>query len=71
MSPTLTHEEHLELLACIADLHRCRSLTAFPEHAAHALSRLIPCNLSAFNEVNMPRGRLVSSATGRSRTTTA
>lgn len=60
MSPTLSHEEHLELLACIGELHRCRSLAAFPEHAAHALARLIPCSFAAFNEVNLPRGRLVA-----------
>ncbi len=60
MNPILSHQQHLELLACITELHRCRSLTAFPEHAAHALARLIPCSLSAFNEVNLPRGRIVS-----------
>lgn len=60
MSPPLTHEEHLEVLACIHELHRCRSLAAFPEHVIRALAPLIPSNLSAFNEVNMPRGRILA-----------
>ncbi len=59
MSEKLTHEEHLELLACIAELHACRSLTAFPEHALRTLATLVPSNLSAFNEVNVPRKRIV------------
>jgi DNA-binding CsgD family transcriptional regulator len=60
MSPTLSHEEHLEVLACIHELHRCRSLDAFPEHALRALAPVIPSTHSAFNEVNMPRGRIVA-----------
>ncbi len=59
MSPPLSHEEHLEVLACIHDLHHCRSLAAFPRHALRSLAALIPSNLSAFNEVNMPRGRVL------------
>jgi DNA-binding CsgD family transcriptional regulator len=60
MTAPLSHEEHLEVLACIHELHRCRTLAAFPEHALRALATLIPSNLSAFNEVNMPRGRILA-----------
>jgi len=60
MSPPLTHEQHLEVLTCIQELHACRSLAAFPEHALRALAKLVPCNLSAFNEVNLPRKRIVA-----------
>lgn len=60
MSPPLSHEEHLQVLACIHELHRCRSLAEFPRHALHALAELVPNNLSAFNEVNLPRGRLLA-----------
>ncbi len=60
MSPSLTHEQHLEVLACIQELHACRSLTAFPERALHALAKLVPCNLAAFNEVNLPQKRIVA-----------
>jgi DNA-binding CsgD family transcriptional regulator len=55
-----THDEHMQVLDCIQELHRCRSLVAFPQHALQALALLIPSNLSAFNEVNLARGRMVS-----------
>ncbi len=57
MSPPLTHEEHLDVLACIRALYECRSLDAFPHHALRALAQLVPSTLSAFNEVNLPRRR--------------
>ncbi len=60
MSPPLTHEQHLEVLACVQELHACRSLAGFPEHALRALTKLVPSNLSAFNEVNLPRNRIVA-----------
>ncbi len=56
--PPLSHEEHLEVLACIEEIHRCRSLAAFAEHVLRALAPLIPSNLSAFNELNVARKRL-------------
>jgi DNA-binding CsgD family transcriptional regulator len=62
MSPPLSHEEHLEVLACIEELHRCRSLAAFPAHALAALAPLVPSNLAAFNEVNVARRRMISVA---------
>jgi DNA-binding CsgD family transcriptional regulator len=60
MSPPLTHEEHLQVLECIQELHGCRSLAEFPRHSLAVLKRLVPSDLSAFNEVNMPRGRIVA-----------
>lgn len=59
---SLSHEEHLDVLACIEELHRCRSLADFPAHALTALAPLVPSNLSAFNEVNVARGRMLSVA---------
>lgn len=58
----LSHEEHLDVLACVEELHRCRSLTDFPAHALAALAPLVPSNLAAFNEVNVARGRMLSVA---------
>ena len=60
MSQLLTHEEHLDLLACIRELHAARSLAEFPQCALRALALLVPSNLSAFNEVNLPRNRIVA-----------
>lgn len=60
MSAPLSHAEHLQLLDSIRELHECRSLVDFPEVALHALAPLVPSDLAAFNEVNMPRGRLVA-----------
>lgn len=57
--PPLSHEEHLELLGCIQRLYGCRSLATFPEHVLAALAPVIPSTLSAFNEVNLPRNRIV------------
>ena len=62
MSHPLSHEEHLQVLGCIHELHRCRSLADFPQHALRALGQLIPTTFSAFNEVNTARGRLVAVA---------
>lgn len=59
---SLSHDEHLEVLTCIEELHRCRSLADFPAHALAALAPLVPSNLAAFNEVNVARGRMLSVA---------
>jgi DNA-binding CsgD family transcriptional regulator len=56
----LSHDDHAAILACIHDLHACRSLADFPQRSLAALARLVPSNLSAFNEVNMRRGRIVA-----------
>lgn len=58
MNPPLSHDEHLDVLTCVGELYRCRSLTDFPSQALAALAPLIPSTLSAFNEVNLPRGRI-------------
>jgi DNA-binding CsgD family transcriptional regulator len=58
-APLLSSEEHLELLDCIQKLYRCRSIAAFPEHALAAIAPVVPSTLSAFNEVNLPRNRIV------------
>lgn len=62
MSAPLSHEDHLDVLDCIEELHRCRSLDDFPAHALAALAPLVPSNLAAFNEVNVARGRMISVA---------
>ncbi len=58
MSTALTHEQHLEVLTCVGALYRCRSLSEFPSHTLAALAPLVPSTLGAFNEVNVPRGRI-------------
>lgn len=55
----LSHEEHLDVLACVERLYQCRSLAAFPDHVLAAVAPLVPSTLSAFNEVNLARNRVV------------
>ena len=55
----LSHEEYHQVLACIEDLHRCRSLAEFPGNALRAFGKLIPFTLAGFNEVNVKRNRIV------------
>lgn len=59
MRAPLTHDEHLRVLACVQEIYRCRSLQEFPAHVLRAFAPLIPSNLAAFNEVNVPRERLL------------
>ena len=54
----LAHTDYQQVLACIEAIHRCRKLVEFPGHILEALSKLIPSNLSAFNEVNAARNRI-------------
>lgn len=56
----LTNREFPQVLECIGAIHRCRTLADFPARILAALAALIPSNLSAFNEVNEPRNRLVA-----------
>ena len=60
MTPALSDDEYHQLLTCIGELHRCRSLDAFPAQALQALAPLIPSTLAAFNEVNVARERIVA-----------
>jgi DNA-binding CsgD family transcriptional regulator len=60
MNPSLSHEQHLAVLACVGALYRCRSLADFPTHALAALAPVVPSIHSSFNEVNLPQGRLRS-----------
>lgn len=56
----LTHEDYARLLACIENLHRCRRLEDFPQHALAALHRLVPSQLACYAEVDYARQRLVN-----------
>jgi DNA-binding CsgD family transcriptional regulator len=60
MTQLLSSDDHVAVLACIHDLHACRSLADFPRQSLAALARIVPSTLSAFNEVNLRRGRIVS-----------
>ena len=60
MTHTLSHDEYHQLLECIGELHRCRSLDEFPAHALQALGPLVPSTLAAFNEVNVARERILA-----------
>lgn len=48
------------LLATIQSIHECRSLAEFPLVVTTALSRILPCTLAAYNEVNVKLGRMKS-----------
>jgi hypothetical protein len=60
MTNPLTHEDYTRLLACIEDIHRCRRLDDFPQHAAVGLRKLVACELSCYAEVDYARQRLVN-----------
>ncbi len=56
----LDSQDYLQVLACVEAIHQCRTLADFPQQILAALSLLISSNLSAFNEVNAPRRRIVA-----------
>ncbi len=60
VSIVLSHKDYQQVLACIEAIHRCRKLVEFPGRVLSALSDLIPSNLSAFNEVNTARNRIIA-----------
>jgi DNA-binding CsgD family transcriptional regulator len=55
----LSDTEYGEVLSCIEGIHRCSSLEEFPQHVLGCLRKLIVCDLSGYNEVNMVRKRMV------------
>ena len=56
----LRREDYVQVLECIEAIHRCRTLAAFPGHALRAFSKLIDSTVAAFNEVNIPRNRIMA-----------
>lgn len=50
----------MQVLACIEELYRCRTLADFPACAFAAFGKLLPFTVAAFNEVNLPRNRIVA-----------
>ncbi len=56
----LSSAEYDEVLACIEAIYGCRSLDDFPRHVLTELRKLIPCTFSGYNEVNVPRDRLIA-----------
>jgi DNA-binding CsgD family transcriptional regulator len=58
----LAQEDFQLLLEVIRHVHECRSLADFPLILTTALGRLVPCNLAAYNEVNVTLGRMKSLA---------
>lgn len=61
-SVELQQQDYVAVMRVIHEVHACRSLEAFPEVVTRALSGLIPCNLAAYNEVNVSLGRMKSVA---------
>lgn len=59
-SVELLRKDYESLMRVIHELHSCRTLRSFPEVVTRALVSLIPCNLAAYNEVNVPLGRIVA-----------
>jgi len=61
-STTLDFQDYEKVLEAVQSIHGCRSLADFPLVVTEALSQLIPCNLAAYNEVNVKLGRMKSLA---------
>ena len=59
MKNRLSDTEYAEVLACIEGIYRCRALEDFPREVLHHLRKIVACDLSGYNEVNMTRKRLV------------
>ena len=55
----LSSADYVALLEAVQQLHECRSLKTFPDRVVRVLSHLIPCDLAAYNEVNIALGRMV------------
>jgi DNA-binding CsgD family transcriptional regulator len=55
----LSDAEYRETLDCLEAIHRCRKLDEFPRHVIAQLRKIIPCNLAGYNEVDLPRNRIV------------
>src|SRR4051812_22745303 len=56
----LASDDYLQVLACVEELHRCRTLAEFPRCAFAGFGKLFSFTSAAFNEVNLPRHRLVA-----------
>jgi DNA-binding CsgD family transcriptional regulator len=61
-SVELLRGDYEAVMRVIHELHACRNLEDFPLVVTMALSGLIPCNLAAYNEVNVAMGRMRSLA---------
>jgi DNA-binding CsgD family transcriptional regulator len=55
----LSDAEYREVLDCIEGIHRCRKLEEFPRYVLGQLRKIIDCNLAGYNEVDLPRNRIV------------
>ncbi len=60
MKTQLSSAEYDQVLSCIEAIYGCRALEDFPRHLLSALRKLIPCTFSGYNEVNVPRDRLIA-----------
>ncbi len=54
----LTHRDVRALLAFLPELYAVRDLDAFARHVVGAMPKLIPCDISTYNEMN-PRQRRI------------
>lgn len=59
MKNRLSDTEYREVLDCIEAIHRCRKLQEFPRHVLTELRKIIDCNLAGYNEVDLPRNRII------------
>lgn len=55
----LTDAQYQQVLACIQAIHECRRLEDFPSCVLAALRKVIDCSLAGYNEVDLPRNRIV------------
>ncbi|MEP6668966.1 MAG: helix-turn-helix transcriptional regulator [Chthoniobacter sp.] len=59
MKNRLSDAEYQEVLDCIEGVHRCRKLDEFPQHVLTELRKIIDCNVAGYNEVDLPRNRII------------
>lgn len=55
----LSPSDYDQVLACIENVHKCRSLEEYPPLVLREMGKLIESNLAAYNEVNLVRDRVV------------
>jgi DNA-binding CsgD family transcriptional regulator len=55
----LSQTDFEEILGCIEEIYACRSLEDFPRELLVALNKLIPSEVTGYNEVNLRRNRTI------------
>ena len=59
MKNRLTDAEYQQVLGCIQEINACRRFEDFPSAVLTALRKIIDCSLAGYNEVDLPRNRIL------------